>query len=61
MELCIMDQYLAYVTKVNMIFLHIGKRHHIEVIVRKKDLIRNVFVPEKNFGFLETIRSFKYE
>ena len=27
----------------------------------KVDLIKNVFVPEKNFRFPETIRSFKYE
>ena len=27
----------------------------------KVDLIKNVFVPEKNFHFPETIRSFKYE
>ena len=27
----------------------------------KVDLIKNVFVPEKNFRFPETTRSFKYE
>ena len=28
---------------------------------KKVDLIKNVFVPEKNFCFPERIRSFKYE
>ena len=42
--------------------LHIGKRHHIHLCYGEKvDLIKNMFVPEENFCFPETTRSFKYE
>ena len=37
-----------------------GKAPHLSY-GEKKDLIKNVFVPEKNFCFPETTRSFKYE
>ena len=57
-----MNQIAHLFTKVDMMLLHIGKRHHIHLCYGEKvDLIKNMFVPEENFCFPETTRSFKYE
>ena len=48
-------------TKVNMMLLDIGKGHLHLSYSKKVDLIKNVFVSEKNFCFPQTTRSFKYE
>ena len=57
-----MNQIAHLSTKVDMMLLHIGKRHHIHLCYGEKvDLIKNMFVPEENFCFPETTRSFKYE
>ena len=53
-----MDQIAHAFTKVNMMLLY--KAPHLSY-GEKEDLIENVFVPQKNFCFPETTRSFKYK
>ena len=54
-----MDQIAPVFIKVNMMLLHIGKKAPHFSYGEKVDLMKNVFVPEKNFCFPETNRSFK--